>query len=151
VYNYLCNQYLSPTTIVSSNHVYGEVYSIPHNVIKFVSDLRQVGGFLWVLRFPPTIKLTGYSWNIVESGAKYHEPRPYCLEDITTLLKSIVSFAFGLRKMICYHNLGQTLLCLSIALTTILLHFFSIFSDIMRAYFSMVDHERPVAIISASG
>ena len=27
-------------------------------VIKFVSDLRQVCGFLWVLRFPPLIKLT---------------------------------------------------------------------------------------------
>ena len=26
-------------------------------VIKFVSDLRQVGGFLRVLRFPPPIKL----------------------------------------------------------------------------------------------
>jgi hypothetical protein len=25
---------------------------IKHYVIKFVSDLRQVGGFLWVLRFP---------------------------------------------------------------------------------------------------
>jgi hypothetical protein len=25
---------------------------------KFVSDLRQVGGFFWVLRFPPPIKLT---------------------------------------------------------------------------------------------
>ena len=25
---------------------------------KFVSDLRQVGGFLWVLMFPPPIKLT---------------------------------------------------------------------------------------------
>jgi hypothetical protein len=31
----------------------GEVYSIQHYVIKFVSDLRQVNGFLWVLRFPP--------------------------------------------------------------------------------------------------
>jgi hypothetical protein len=27
-------------------------------VIKFISDLRQVGGFVWVLRFPPQIKLT---------------------------------------------------------------------------------------------
>jgi hypothetical protein len=26
-------------------------------VIKFVSDLRQVGGFLLVLRFPPSIKM----------------------------------------------------------------------------------------------
>ena len=34
------------------------VYSIQHYVIKFVSDLRHVGGFLMVLRFPPPIKLT---------------------------------------------------------------------------------------------
>ena len=37
--------------------LHGEVYSIQHYVIKFVSDLRQVGGFLPVLRFPPPIKL----------------------------------------------------------------------------------------------
>ena len=36
----------------------GELHSIQHYVIKFVSDLRQVGGFLLVLRFPPPIKLT---------------------------------------------------------------------------------------------
>jgi hypothetical protein len=36
----------------------GEVYSIQHYVIKFVNNLRQVGGFLWVLWFPPPIKLT---------------------------------------------------------------------------------------------
>jgi hypothetical protein len=46
------------TNIMSSNPVHGEVYSIQHYVIKFISDLRQVGDFLWVLRFPPTIKLT---------------------------------------------------------------------------------------------
>jgi hypothetical protein len=33
------------------------VSSIQHYVIKFVSDLRQVGGFLQVLRFPPEILL----------------------------------------------------------------------------------------------
>jgi hypothetical protein len=43
------------TKVVSSNPAYGEVYSIQHYVIKFVSDLRQIGGFLW---FPPLIKLT---------------------------------------------------------------------------------------------
>jgi hypothetical protein len=42
------------TKIVSSNPVHGEMYSIQYYVIKFVSDLRQVGGFL---RFPPPIKL----------------------------------------------------------------------------------------------
>ena len=30
-----------------------KTYSVQHYVIKFVSDLRHVGGFL---RFPPTIK-----------------------------------------------------------------------------------------------
>ena len=51
------------TNIVSLNPVHGEVYSIQHYVIKFVSVLRHVGG---VLRFP--------SWNIVESGIKHHNP-----------------------------------------------------------------------------
>jgi len=36
----------------------GEVYSIQHYVIKIVSNLRQIGGFLRVLRFPSLIKLT---------------------------------------------------------------------------------------------
>ena len=43
------------TNVVSSNPVHGEVYSKQHYVLKFVSDLRQVGCFL---RFPPPIKLT---------------------------------------------------------------------------------------------
>jgi hypothetical protein len=34
----------------------GEVCSIQHYVIKFVSDLWQEGGFLQVLWFPPPIK-----------------------------------------------------------------------------------------------
>jgi hypothetical protein len=40
------------------NPVHGEVYLIQHYVIKFVSDLEQVSGFVSVLRFPPPIKLT---------------------------------------------------------------------------------------------
>jgi hypothetical protein len=46
------------TKVVTLNPAHGEVYSIQHYVIKFVSDLRQIGGFLLVLRFPPSIKLT---------------------------------------------------------------------------------------------
>jgi hypothetical protein len=42
------------TEVVSSNPAHGDVYSIQHYVIKLVSDLRQVGGFLW---FPPPVKL----------------------------------------------------------------------------------------------
>jgi len=36
----------------------GELLLIQHYVIKFVSDLRQVSGFVHVLRFPPPIKRT---------------------------------------------------------------------------------------------
>ena len=39
-------------------YCHGEVYSIQHYVILFVSDLRHVGVFFQVLWFPPTIKLT---------------------------------------------------------------------------------------------
>jgi predicted aconitase len=39
------------TKVVSSNPVHGVVYSIQHYVIKFFSDLRQVGGFLRVLTY----------------------------------------------------------------------------------------------------
>ena len=38
--------------------VHGEMYSVQHHMIKYVSDLRQVGGFLQILQFPPPIKLT---------------------------------------------------------------------------------------------
>ena len=40
------------TNVVSSNPIHDEVYSIQHYVLKFVSQLRQVGGFLRVLQFP---------------------------------------------------------------------------------------------------
>ena len=63
------------TKVASSSPIHGEVYAIQHYVIKFVSDLRQVGGFFRVLRFPPPIKLTVYNWNIVKSGVKYHKPK----------------------------------------------------------------------------
>ncbi len=46
------------TNVVSSKTANGEVYSIQHYVIKFVIDLRQIGGFLRVLRIPPPITLT---------------------------------------------------------------------------------------------
>jgi hypothetical protein len=57
------------TKVVSVNPVHGEVYSIQHYVIKFVSDLRQIGGFLRALQFPPPIKLTA-------TGAKFRDYFP---------------------------------------------------------------------------
>ena len=48
-----------PITInIESSNPNGEVWSIQHYVIKFVSDLQQVSGFLRVTQFSPPIKLT---------------------------------------------------------------------------------------------
>jgi hypothetical protein len=57
------------------HHWYCEFKSrcVQHYVIKFVTDLRQVVGFLRVLRFPPLIKLTNticQIWNEAESRFK---------------------------------------------------------------------------------
>jgi hypothetical protein len=42
---------------ITTNVHHCELYSMQHYVIKFVSDLQQVGGFLRALCFPPIIKL----------------------------------------------------------------------------------------------
>ena len=44
-------------TVVSTQYAYN-VYSLQHYVIKFVSDLPQVGGFCQVLRLIPPVKVT---------------------------------------------------------------------------------------------
>ena len=47
---------------------------VEHYVIKFVSHLLQVSGFLRILQFQPPIKLTTtYNWNIIESSVKHHK------------------------------------------------------------------------------
>ena len=53
---------LITTNVVSWNPAQAMKHSIQHYVIKCVSGLRQVGGFLWVLWFPPPIKLTATIW-----------------------------------------------------------------------------------------
>jgi hypothetical protein len=46
------------TYAIGADHLSDEVHSIQRYVIKIVSDLWQVSGFLRVLWFPPPIKLT---------------------------------------------------------------------------------------------
>jgi len=45
------------TKVVNLNATHGKMYLMQLYVIKYVSDLSQFGSFLWVLRFPPPIKL----------------------------------------------------------------------------------------------
>ena len=56
--SFLSKHIPSTTKVVSSNPVHGEVYSIQHYVIKFISDLQQVSDFLQIRWFPPPIKLS---------------------------------------------------------------------------------------------
>ena len=59
IYKYQFMQSVPITTkVVSANPAHGEMYFIQHYVIKFASDLQQIGGFLRVPRSPPPIKLT---------------------------------------------------------------------------------------------
>ena len=75
------------TKVVSSNMVHGEVYLIQHYVIKFVSDLRQVGGFLWVFRFTPPIKLTAMIIEILFTcGVKHHQTNKQICYVLTHLI-----------------------------------------------------------------
>jgi hypothetical protein len=55
LYNYLCNQYLSPLTLWVQIPL---SRGVQRYVIKFVSDMRQVDGFHRVVWFPRPIKLT---------------------------------------------------------------------------------------------
>jgi hypothetical protein len=53
----------------------GEVYSIQQYVIKFVSDLSQVGDFLQVLWFPPSINLTKRTNNDLQNTTQKTKDR----------------------------------------------------------------------------
>ena len=79
---------------------------VQHYVIKFVSDLRQVGGFLRVLRFPPPIKLTAtiYLKHIVGSGVKHHQTKP-SLFNVGLLWLSLLIRNLCLWCLKCYDNL----------------------------------------------
>ena len=81
------------TNVVSSNSTHGEMFSIQHYVIYFVSDLGRVGGFLRVLLSPPPITKTvrhEYNGNIVDSGAKHSPQHPeMTLADIGNMVDAL--------------------------------------------------------------
>ena len=55
-WNYKTDQNIYTLISQISDPTHGEVYSIQHYVIKFVNNLRQVGGFLLVLPISSTNK-----------------------------------------------------------------------------------------------
>ena len=57
IYNYLSHRWLSPLMLWVRTPL---LQGVQHCMIKFVSDLRQVAGFLQILRFPSPTKLDCY-------------------------------------------------------------------------------------------
>ena len=55
------------TKVVSSTPAHGKISSIQHYAIKLVSNLRQVGGFVWVLLFPPQIYHSLSAFDVAQS------------------------------------------------------------------------------------
>ena len=52
------------TTLLTSNIAHGEVYSIHHYVVNFVSDLLQVDGFRWRVFYPVYVLLLTISQKV---------------------------------------------------------------------------------------
>ena len=80
--------YLDKTNVVDSNLDPVEMFSMIHYVKKFVSDLRQVSGFLKVLLFPPSIKLTGTTEILLKVA-------------LSTITLTLISESLILRVHIC--------------------------------------------------
>ena len=95
IYSYLIMQsvpIIITTIIVSLNP---KVYLIQHYVMKFVSDLQKVDGFIRVLQYPLP---PWYNWNIVESDVKHQTPNP-SLETFFHFLTIIFKFLLKLADI----------------------------------------------------
>ena len=73
---------------MDSNLDPAEMFSMIHYVNKFVSDLRQVSGFLKILSFPPSIKLTGTTEILLKVA-------------LSTITLTLISESLILRVHIC--------------------------------------------------
>ena len=107
------------------------VYLIQHHVIKFVSDLRQVGGFLWVL---------------VSSinKADYHEMTEILLKvALNTINQTIIKLStFKLLKRkftIFYLQFVFTSILFNIQVLVIRIHFLVILLNISSLYLCSVN------------
>jgi hypothetical protein len=114
------------TNVVSSNPAHGEVYSIQLYVIKFVSDLRQVGGFLtgWTggrqfplpsppsSHFPPLIHFFPPKFRkkylLIYNILLYKSKSSKNLETFSALLFFCPSLSMNLHSKIIHCNLSNT-------------------------------------------
>ena len=93
------------TEVVSSNP---EVYQIQHCVIKFVSDLQQVSGFLRAIRFSSINKTDrhGITEILLKSGVKHHRESQIELfnlkmKEFLAKLQQKLSLAYEFGEVFC--------------------------------------------------
>ena len=102
------------------------MFSIQHYVIQFVSDLRQVGGFLRVLRFPPPsktdrhnkteilLKVALITITLTANPIKHKSCTPHCLYSRSSYSPFDIGNArpfvvHGLSPNIIYHRICSTM------------------------------------------
>ena len=91
------------TNVVSLNPTQCEVCSVQHYLIKFVSDLWHVGGFLLVLRLPTPIKLTDHhDINVILLKVALNTI-PLTLTLYITLRITEYKNRISLHKRVCIH------------------------------------------------
>jgi hypothetical protein len=93
IYNYLCNQCLSSLKLWVLIMLRRGVLdtTLYDKVCQWLATGQTKP--LWVLRFPPPIKLTDNNWNTVERGVKHHNPSSLSLNyECWFILYSLTSF-----------------------------------------------------------
>jgi hypothetical protein len=97
---------LITTDVVNSN----STQAIQHYVIQFVSDLRQVGGFIRVLQFPPPIKLTATIYLKYKVGLNTIN-QPTIHNNVSFFFSFSILYSYNTavveatRTEICVHNM----------------------------------------------
>jgi hypothetical protein len=118
IYNYLCNQCLLPVTLwVQILLGQGVLDTTICN--KFVGDLRQVDGFLRILRFPLLIKLSAtiylkFSWKWWNQLLKtvWTTVSQFKFQKLWNLKKALFFSQLKLWKKLIYATEGLGLWCL---------------------------------------
>jgi hypothetical protein len=90
------------TNVVSLNPAPGKVYSIQHYVIKFVSDLQQVSGFLWGTLTSSAIKTDHH---IVESDVKNDNPCTLVKTLYIILHNQYIYIVGDMKQIACAYSL----------------------------------------------
>jgi hypothetical protein len=89
------------TKVVSSNPVDGDMFSMQHYVIKLVSDLRQVGGFLRIhLYLFWFFLLPGYVSDFLQGLLKNKDRKlPYIFNSSLSYIDNVLSLLSSVHKI----------------------------------------------------